>query len=450
MKQIFDVLEKQNLTVGVFGLGKSNEGAIWYLKEKYPSAKFILRSDSSLDSCPTYADSVFTGKDALKDIKEDILFLSPSVRRDRYELVEAQRRGVLLFSDAELFFTFTKSSPICITGSDGKSTTTKLIATAYSLSGFPAVPCGNFGKSLSSLITDNVLPIAELSSFQLSYLTPHSSHAIITNITPNHLNWHASLEEYISAKMNIIKNAEKIIFDCDSAILNERLNDRSVYAKTSLTKSYASLKAIGGGENYVTLDKEIIYVNGSASIDVSEAKRKEPYNLRNYLLTVSACMDRCNENAIRKALISFGGLPHRAEVFAEHNGIKYIDSSIDSSPERTIKTLSALSGKVIVIIGGKGKGLALEPLADVLPKLTEGAVLVGEVGYELSKILESRKTGYSFTLARELHGATLKAMESASRNFTIILSPAATSFDAYKNFEERGNDFKNIVLSLIK
>lgn len=449
MNRITNILEKTDLSVGVFGLGESNLGAIRYLRQKNPSLRLTIRSDEEwIDSSLDNASRCFLGKKALIDITEDILLLSPSVKRERKEIVMARKRGVIISSDAELFFSLYKSAPIGVTGSDGKSTTTHLIARAFTLSGIEALPCGNYGKSLSSLLDKNTFPVAELSSFQLSYLKPKLSYAVITNVTPNHLNWHLTLEDYILAKMNITKNAKKIIFDADSDIASLHLGEREVFCKTSLLKGYRELKAIGGSENYVTHKDGIIYLNGSPLLDISESKRKESYNVRNFLLTASACMEKCKLSGVRDAIVDFGGLPHRAELVLERKGLRFIDSSIDSSPERTIKTLSSLDEKAVVIIGGKGKGLSLDKLAEELPRISRASVLLGEVGANLKAILTERSSDYEFISAENMRDAIEKAIVISKGNGTIILSPSATSFDSYKNFEERGNDFKRIVLSL--
>lgn len=448
MNNISRLLEKRDLSVGVLGLGKSNEGVIRYIRTKNPNLRLTVRSDNYIDTSHLNPDAVFSGEDAYKYITEDALFLSPSAKRNRHELLAAEKNGVIISSDAEMFFELSDTLPICVTGSDGKSTTVKLISDVLNASEIKSTPCGNFGKSLSSLLDTDVFPVAELSSFQLSSLSPRSSRAVITNITPNHLDWHTTFEDYVSAKMNILENAEKIIFDADCETVRKRLKNKNVFAKTSLTDSYKNLKAIGGAENYVTYKNGIIYINGSTFVDVTNAKKREPYTIRNFLLTVATTFDISTRETIEKALLEFSGLPHRAELFFDYGGIKFLDSSIDSSPERTIKTLSALKGSVIAIIGGKGKNLPLNALADMLPVLTDGAVLLGEVGEKLSKLLESKSPNFKFDTAMGMRDAVLKAIKHATSPSIVVLSPAATSFDLYKNFEERGNDFKNIISSL--
>ena len=406
-----------------------------------------LRSDKIADIPRNLNPSrIFFGKGALSDINEDVIFLSPSVRRDRHELLEAVGCGTLLSSDAELFFSLFQGDVFCVTGSDGKSTATYLISDILKRSGFDSVPAGNYGRSLSELIGSDIIPVAELSSFQLSYLKPKSRRAVITNITPNHLNWHSSFEEYVNAKKNILPYAKEAVIDCGCEISRHAIQGRKAFAAISAIEDFCSVRQSVCAENYLTLDNSAILLNGKPYIDISGAKRREWYNTKNFMLAIGATLDAADKKAQLSAINEFSGLPHRAETVICIDGIKYIDSSIDSSPERTIKTLSSLCGKTAVIIGGLGKGLSLLSLARELPRLTVGAVLCGEVGASLAEILKKENSEYQFTTADDMEAAVQKAEAMLSCGGNLILSPAATSFDKYENFAERGDDIKRIVL----
>ena len=437
----------RKLKIGILGLGKSNLGILGYLNARGIDYDLTIRSDA-IPNEMIPASRVFAGRDALCDIDEDILFLSPSVRRDRAELAAAARRGTLLSSDAELFFASTGTKVFAVTGSDGKSTTTYLISEFLNRARVAAAPAGNFGVSLCSL-GDSVEAVAcELSSFQLMYLSPTSLRAVVTNLTPNHLNWHKDFDEYSAAKANILKNARDIIIDYDSEMLLPLVGNYKLFAVTSSNLCYSELKQKIYSENYLTLENNAVFLNGAPYFSLDNAKRRESYNLRNYMLAAATTLGIAHKSDIENTLETFGGLPHRAELIANRGGISYINSSIDSSPERTLKTLRALSGHVSVIIGGAGKGLALNALAEELPKLTAGAVLMGAVGRELAEIFGTNGTSYKFTFAEEMMGAVKAAANLLDAGGTVILSPAATSFDRYRNFEERGLDFKNAVLAL--
>lgn len=440
---------KGKIKIGVFGLGKSNLGVLDYLKRLNADFDLTLRSDAEI-STDIPAKRIYDKASALKDIDEDILFLSPSVRRDRRELALAKEQGTLLFSDAELFFTLTRQKIFAVTGSDGKSTTTYLISEILRQSGKDAAPAGNFGVSLLSVLGKYSTVVAELSSFQLMYMKPYSSCAVITNLTPNHLNWHKSFTEYAEAKSNIIRNAERVVFDYDSELLRPLLSGVRPFAVTSLDFSYEELSKTVTAENYLTQKCDTVYLNGKPYFSTKLAKRKEPYNIRNYMLSAASTLGESSPEVIEKVICSFGGLPHRAELVLRRGNISYINSSIDSSPERTLKTLSALSGRVAVIICGIGKGLSVSELSHRLPELTVGAVFMGDVGNEVSEYLDKNKILYNYRLASNMINAVKEAEHLLSGCGTVILSPAATSFDNYKNFEERGNDFKRAVAELNK
>ena len=170
------------------------------------------------------------------------------------------------------------------------------------------------------------------------------------------------------------------------------------------------------------------------------------HNVKNFMLAAAATLGVCKREACREAITDFSGLAHRSELITEHRGISFINSSIDTCAERTIQTLGALSGDTVVIICGKNKGLKLEGLAKRLPDLTVGAVLMGEVGAELSVLLPKE---YKYELANGFDDAIKRAAEILGNAGNIILSPAGTSFDKFKSYEQRGNAFRDAVIKYI-
>ena len=443
-----DIFRPHNgkLKVGLFGLGKSNLGVLELLRSRLPEFELTVRADTP-QSADVAADRCFFGSRALESIDEDVLFLSPSVRRDKPELLDAQKRGTRRSSDAELFFSLKCSDVYAVTGSDGKSTTTYLISEMLTRSGIRAIPAGNFGRSLCTAAGTGSTVVAELSSFQLQYLTPTCRSAVITNITPNHLNWHTSLAEYTDAKMNIVKNAERVTVDYDSELLRAALPKIKLFCAVSLDLSYRELRRRCDAENYMTCSDSVVYLNGYPYFSIRDAMRRESYNVRNYMLSAASTLGASTPSAITETVGSFGGLTHRAERIATHQGITYINSSIDSTPDRTLKTLGALRGNTAVILCGIGKGLPLDELAMQLPRLTVGAVLMGDIGRELSALLNG--TEYKFARAENMSDAIAIAESYLPYGGNLVLSPAGTSFDNYKNFEMRGEDFKALVLAHI-
>ncbi len=433
----------KGLKVGIFGLGKSNLAVLDYLKSCGISFSLTLRSNKTLSNFSEIsAEHIYWGENAYKSICEDILFLSPSVRRDKEELAEASEKGVILSSDAELFFKKNNFPVYAVTGSDGKSTTSYLISSMLTASGKKSIPAGNFGLPLCKALSEGCITVAELSSFQLMDILPKSRRAVITNITPNHLDWHKDFEEYISAKLNIARNSDGLIIDYDSKILRKAVSEYKLFAAVSQKYRFHELKNLIHAENYITADNEAVYMNGIKYFSLKNVIRNESYNIKNFMLSSAAVIGEARPSAIEEAIRAFGGLPHRKETVCVRDGITYINSSIDSTPERTLNTLRCLSGRVSVIIGGRGKGLSLKRLAEELPHLTVGACLMGEVGQELSFMLKDN-TSYKTLTANNMKDAVKASASFLHGSGTVILSPAATSFDKYENFEKRGEDFKS-------
>ena len=426
--------------IGIVGAGVSNIGAIRYLRS-VGDFHLTLRSDKRTDNILS-ADRALFGDEALSDIDEELLLLSPTVRRERAELRAAKKRGTKISSDTELFFENNTAPVFGVTGSSGKSTTSFLISDILGREHHASPPLGNYGESLCENLGKYELYVAELSSFQLNYFAPRCKRAVLTNATPNHLDWHTDLSEYLLAKMNLLKNSEDIIYDYDAPLPFEKL-PRAAFAAVSSKKSYSELSHSARAENYITVSDETVFLNGKKYIDLGKARRKEEYNIKNYALAIGATLGYAAPESAEAALNSFSGLRHRAETVASMGGIKFVNSSIDTSPERTLETLRAFRGRVAVIISGKSKGLSNEMLARELPRLTSGAVLMGEVGERVGAYLCS--SDYPYIYADNMDDAVLYARSLLGGDGTVILSPAGTSFDLFKDYKERGEAFINAV-----
>ena len=229
------------LRIGLVGAGVSNLALLDLI---YNGRREItLRCDDAAEIPPSALQRIRglrRGKRALENINEDILILSPSVRREREELSDAKRRGVALTSDAELFFSSYDGIALGVTGSDGKSTTVSLAEEIIRKSGGNAHAIGNIGKPFCSF--SDGIAVAELSSFMLRYLSPRLKASLITSVSPNHLNWHASYDEYIESKTNIWQGSERIVLSADDAITSEAIGDRHPFAAFSLNMSHEELR----------------------------------------------------------------------------------------------------------------------------------------------------------------------------------------------------------------
>lgn len=428
--------------IALFGLGVSN---LEILKEMTDNVEIVLRSDAVIDKRKFGHDgrivAIYDGARVCEDICEDVIIFSPSVRRDRAELLQARERGVLMTSDCELFSSSNNAPIFAVTGSDGKSTSATLISKLLAEHFSSVALCGNIGVPMLSAPRSDAYAV-ELSSFQLTYSRVHATRAGITNITPNHLNWHKSFEEYRDVKLSLADSADEYALCCDDGVCLEYLKRQGAHAVFSAERSHDELKSKYGFSLSYTLEGEHICRCGEPYIALSDILRSEKYNLKNLMLALCVCDGYVTEKHARRVAREFSGLPHRLELVGELDGVRYFDSSIDTSPSRTVSTLSSVDAHCVVILGGRKKGIPLEPLLPIMKKRARAAVVMGECKEELLTLLSN---DVACIPAENMRDAVRAAANAAMRGDCIILSPAATSYDSYNSFSERGDDFKKQV-----
>ena len=439
--------ERDVVSVGLFGLGRSNLGVMSYLSERYPHLSFTLRQDRPLSLKGPHLSGrfgkIFIGKNSLDDIREDILFLSPTVKRDRLS-----RCGAILTSDAEFFFDGVKYPIFAVTGSDGKSTTVTLTSLLLSDGGRRAPAIGNIGVAMTPMLgVKNDFAAAELSSFQLMSFSPRVKRAYVTNITPNHLDFHSSFEEYAFAKARIYENAEEIIVNLDDSVSLSLLPRDRLYAAVSDSLPFCEAVKRVKAEIYITVEDGYILKNGSVLFDTRKMRCRNRHTVENLAAAIAITDGYTSCERINAVGREFSGLPHRCELIGEFCGVKYFNSSIDSTPQRTATTLDSLGGGLIVILGGKGKGLSYEPLLSPLKAHARAVVLTGANGCEIADTIKRDRSlsDLKIYMKDSFYDAVMAAIGAASPGDTVILSPASTSFDAFRDFAERGNKFKEIV-----
>lgn len=436
---------KEIRRVGFLGFGKSNLGIFSYLSKRC-DFEVILRASLPIDAPSVSPKFTYFGKDMLAKIDEDILFLSPSARRDVFEIEEATKKGVIISSDAEFFFEKSKSDVYAVTGSDGKSTTSYLTSRLIKSNYKNTVCCGNIGEAMTPHLDDpcGTAYVTELSSFQLMYMTPQNTRCIITNITKNHLNWHKSFGEYITAKSHVLENSKERIFNFDCEISRNLARSYNVFAVFSKNYPENYLRKCVKSDLYVTLRDGNITVCGEKLLKTSEILAGGEHNVLNFMAAIAMSYGKSQKNDIEDLAKTFNGLPHRCELVCEYKGVKYYDSSIDSSPKRCIATLKSMPNKVILILGGRSKGLDFKEMISTLEEKTKFVVLTGEAGLEIKEFLTNCQN-IRFRYTDDFYDAIEHAVAEAKSGDTVLLSPAATSFDKFKNFEERGNAFKEYV-----
>lgn len=405
---------------------------------------------------------IVSGEGYLSGITDDLVFRSPGIRPDLPKLSETS----VLTSEMELFLSWEPCPVYAITGSDGKTTTTTLTslmlkAGIESAGKGKVFLGGNIGEPLLHrypLITENDAVAVELSSFQLMTIDAPVAVAAITNLSPNHLNWHTDMDEYVWAKKRILSHCGRAVLNYDNDITREIGFEMQ---KTETPVTWFSLEPIPSGamrdcDSAVWLENDAIYASfpdeGVTEIMArSEIKLPGIHNTANYMTAIAVTWGVPSCEQIREIARTFGGVEHRLEFVRELDGVTYINGSIDSSPTRTAAALSALNGRPVVLIaGGSDKGIPYEPLADaVFGSTVHTVVLTGETAPKVKAALENHPAYGSRTLAvvenDDFEGAVNDAKAHAKAGDTVILSPAAASFDKFKNFDERGKTFKAIV-----
>lgn len=453
--------------VAIIGLGVSNIPLIDYLHDLKSNVtvfdgREIDEIDKSLvDKIVNYSMSFSFGRGYLeKLIGFDLIFRSPSCLPTVPELVKEAERGAIITTEVEMVIELVPCKVIGITGSDGKTTTTTLIYEILKEDGYNCYLGGNIGVPLFTKINE-ILPedivILELSSFQLMNMKISPQISVITNITPNHLNVHADMEEYIEAKKNIFKYQNEndlLILNYDNEIT------RACKAEAKGKVVYFSSKnKIANGYLVDTEDGKIkICENGLRKhvFDTRNMKLRGIHNFENATCSIIATKDLVKEESIDKVLTEFKGVEHRLELVKEtKDRVKWYNDSVSSSPTRTIAGLNAFALKnIILIAGGYDKNLDYMPLAKPIIENCKSLVLLGQTADKIEKAvkLELKKSKQEMPIYRceTLNQAVQTANEITVKGDIVLFSPASASFDMFKNFAERGEIFKSYVKDIVK
>ena len=439
-EHLTDVSRKRGrpLKVCLLGYGTTNRAVFDAISSSGVCTEITIRQNREIHDTPMGV-KVIDADGACDGIYEDVVFASPSFRREKVHFPAM----TLVTSDTEIFFGESRNNTFLISGSDGKSTVTTLTSMLLSPT-FPELfTGGNLGRPVATASLKADAFVLELSSFTLRYSAPNGKRAILTNVTPNHLDWHKDLAEYEECKSRLIYSVDEAVLPL-SCPFNERLaKSIQAFALVSTAHSHKELSKGYDTKHTVTLENGEILIDGIGLLPISLVKRKERHNIENLMSAIALSLGFASGERILEVAESFSGLEHRCECFSL-GGTQYINSSIDTTPERTKATLTSLDKPVNIILGGRGKGLPLEPLKEPLIRYAKRISVYGEIANEIFKWLDSDDA------LSGIPKATFKtfkeAIEDADENMkcakAVLLSPAATAYGEFRDFTERGRTFK--------
>ncbi|MBQ8739953.1 MAG: UDP-N-acetylmuramoyl-L-alanine--D-glutamate ligase [Clostridia bacterium] len=394
------------------------------------------------------------GEGYLDNLEVDIIFRTPGMNFHLPELERARKRGIAVTSEMEVFFDLCPATIFAVTGSDGKTTTTTLIAKMLEAEGKRVFVGGNIGTPLLpeiENITADDFVVAELSSFQLISMRKSPDVAVVTNVAPNHLDVHKDMDEYVEAKKNILLHQNAF----SRTVLN-RDNDITEDFRKAVRGQSLGFSMSRRLNNGAWLADDGVLHMAYRGIDVPVVDRKDirvlgDHNVENYLTAIAAVWGYVGVDNICKVAREFGGVEHRIEFVREINGVKYYNDSIASSPTRTIAGLKAFDGKVTLIAGGYDKHIPFEPMMPYVVEKVKTLYLCGDTADKIEKCLRDYD-GYNgepqVVRVKDIAEAVAETHKNAVPGDIVTLSPACASFDAYPNFVARGNHFKQLVNEL--
>ena len=451
----------KNRKVAIIGLGVSNIPLIDYM-HKY-GAKVTVFDNRIIEDIPKetlkkitdYAIDFSFGPNNLSKLKDfDIIFRSPSCLPTVPELVKEANRGEIITSEIELLMKLCPCKVIGVTGSDGKTTTTSLIYEILNKNGYNCYLGGNIGTPLFTKLEEmqpEDIVVLELSSFQLMGMEISPDISVITNITPNHLNVHSSYEEYIDAKKNIFKYQDEkgiVVLNYDNKLTKEAAKEAN--GKVIFFSSQNKL------DDGIILDGDTIKECNDKLrrhiLNTNSVNLRGTHNFENICAAVAATKSLVDIDDAVKAIKEFKGVQHRLEFIRELDGVKWYNDSIGSSPTRTIAGLNSFDERIVLIAGGYDKHLDYKPMAKPILEKVDTLILIGDTAAKIFDVVkeEAEKQGKDIKIymCDEFKNIVEVAKKTAKPGQIVLFSPASASFDMFKNFEERGNKFKELVNNL--
>lgn len=447
-----------NKRIGVIGIGVSNKPLIIKLLENGCNVTACDRRSSE-----ELGDDYFEllklgakfclGEDYLEHLDFDIVFRTPGLMPFDPHLEAVTANGGLVTSEMEVFFKLCPCRTVAVTGSDGKTTTTTIISELLKAQGYNVHLGGNIGNPLLcdvDTMSCEDIAVLELSSFQLHSMQCSPDVAVITNISPNHLDKHKNYQDYIDAKAFIFLNQKP-----DSRLILNHENEYSEYYSEKAGSEIAFFSRVEAPENGVYCCEGKIYRvnNGKEAfiMNADDIKLPGTHNLENYMAAFAAVEGLVDDNVCIEVAKTFNGVEHRLERVREFKGVTYINDSIGTSPSRTASGLHALKQKPVLIAGGYDKHIPFDTLGDEICRNVKRLYLTGATADKIANAVKNSEyysEDFPMLIIDDFREAVLKASEEAEEGDIVLLSPACAAFDKFKNFMERGKYFKEIVMEL--
>ena len=447
-------------SIAVIGMGVSNT----------PLIRMMLRADLKVTVCDksprerveeqvaeleSLGAKFQLGPDYLAKLhKFDLIFRTPGLSPNNPELKKAVEKGAEVTSEMELFFRLCPCTILGVTGSDGKTTTTTLISEFLKEAGYNVYVGGNIGKPLlpdvSGMVPEDMV-VLELSSFQLMSMEQSPNISVFTNLSPNHLDYHHTMEEYTTAKLNIFRHqqaGDRAVFNFDNDIT--RSLSKQAPAGTMLFSRRQKL------EEGVYLRDDAIWLNNEMGnrevLALSDIQIPGVHNIENYMAAIAAVDGLVPDKCVRAVARRFTGVEHRIELVRELDGVKYYNDSIGTSPTRTMACLDSFDQKLILIAGGYDKGVPFTQLGVEITQKVKTLILCGATAPAIRKAVEEAPDfatcGLEIVETENLGAAVAAAQAASESGDVVVLSPACAAFDQFKNFMERGKVFKELVNAL--
>ncbi len=442
--------------VAVCGIGHNNLSVIYQLLEKGAS---VLACDkctreqlgATADELESAGAHLYLGEEYLEHLDAPLILRTPGMKPYLPPFEAARAQGKTVTSEMELFFELCPAPIYAVTGSDGKTTTTTVIAGLLKQAGKTVHLGGNIGNPMLPAVEQvetSDTAVVELSSFQLTMMTQSPHVAVVTNVAPNHLDWHTDMQEYIDAKANLVAYQQP----GDRAVLNADNEYTVAFAKNCCGEVwwFSRRHPVQRGA-YLGEDGILYITDGENTVPVLSASEifiRGVHNIENYLAAFAATFGTVPVEVMADFARTFGGVPHRCELVRQRNGVEWYNDSIGSSPSRTIAGLEAFDRKVILIAGGYDKHIPYDPLGPVAANTVKHAVLLGATAPAIEAVLRRDAEAVPITRVSSMEEAVQTAERLAGEGDIVFLSPASASFDMYRNFEERGDHFKRLVQEL--